>query len=46
MDRSPIDYLIHLRIDKAAQLLRRGGMRVSEISDPVGFNDSNYFARQ
>ena len=46
MDRSPIDYLIHLRIDKASQLLRRGGMRVSEISDAVGFNDSNYFARQ
>ncbi len=46
MDRSPIDYLIHLRIDKAAQLLRRGGMRIGEISEAVGFNDSNYFARQ
>lgn len=46
MDRSPIDYLIRLRIDKAAQLLRRGGMRVGEVSGAVGFNDSNYFARQ
>ncbi|MCF7688789.1 MAG: AraC family transcriptional regulator [Cephaloticoccus sp.] len=46
MDRSPIDYLIHLRIDKAAQLLRRGGLRVGEVSGAVGFNDSNYFARQ
>ena len=46
MDRSPIDYLIHLRIDKARQLLRRGGMRVGEVSAAVGFNDSNYFARQ
>ena len=46
MDRSPIDYLIHMRIDKARQLLRRGGMRVGEVSAAVGFNDSNYFARQ
>ncbi|MFI5356522.1 MAG: helix-turn-helix domain-containing protein [Opitutales bacterium] len=46
MHRSPIDYLIHLRVDKAAQLLRRGGMRVGEVSAAVGFNDSNYFARQ
>jgi AraC-like DNA-binding protein/mannose-6-phosphate isomerase-like protein (cupin superfamily) len=44
--RPPIDYLIHLRIEKAAQLLRRGGMRVGEVSGAVGFNDSNYFARQ
>jgi AraC-like DNA-binding protein/mannose-6-phosphate isomerase-like protein (cupin superfamily) len=46
MGRSPIDYLIHLRIDKAGQLLRRGGLRVGEVSGAVGFNDSNYFARQ
>lgn len=46
MDRSPIEYLIHMRIDKAAHLLRRGGMRVSEVSAAVGFSDSNYFARQ
>jgi AraC-like DNA-binding protein len=46
MGRSPIDYLIHMRIDKARQILRRGGMRVSKVSEAVGFNDSNYFARQ
>jgi transcriptional regulator GlxA family with amidase domain len=46
MGRSPIDYLIRLRIDKAGQMLRRGGMRVGEVSGAVGFNDSNYFARQ
>lgn len=44
--RSPIDYLIRLRIEKAAQLLQRGGLRVGEVSGAVGFNDSNYFARQ
>jgi AraC-like DNA-binding protein/quercetin dioxygenase-like cupin family protein len=46
MGRSPIDYLIRLRIDKATQLLRRGGMHIGEISEAVGFNDSNYFTRQ
>jgi AraC-like DNA-binding protein len=46
MGRSPIDYLIHLRVGKAAQLLQRSTMRVREISDAVGFSDSNYFTRQ
>jgi AraC family L-rhamnose operon transcriptional activator RhaR/AraC family L-rhamnose operon regulatory protein RhaS len=46
MDRSPIDYLIRLRIHKAAQLLRRESLRVKEASEAVGFTDSNYFTRQ
>lgn len=46
MDRSPMDYLIRLRIHKAAQLLRRDQMRVKEASEAVGFSDSNYFSRQ
>ncbi|MEI6082745.1 MAG: AraC family transcriptional regulator [Verrucomicrobiota bacterium] len=46
MGRSPIDYLIRLRIHKAAQLLRREQMRVKEASAAVGFTDSNYFTRQ
>lgn len=46
MGRSPMDYLIHLRIGKAAQLLQRSPMRIREISDAVGFSDSNYFTRQ
>lgn len=46
MGRSPMDYLIHLRIGKAAQLLQRSSMRIREVSDAVGFTDSNYFTRQ
>ncbi len=46
MGRSPIDYLIRLRIHKAAQLLRREPLRVKEVSESVGFTDSNYFTRQ
>ena len=46
MGRSPIDYLIRLRINKAAQLLRREPVRIKEVSEAVGFTDSNYFTRQ
>lgn len=46
MGRSPMDYLIQLRVGKAAQLLRRESLRISEISEVVGFSDSNYFSRQ
>jgi AraC-like DNA-binding protein/quercetin dioxygenase-like cupin family protein len=46
MGRSPVDYLIRLRISKAAQILRREPTRISEVSEAVGFSDSNYFSRQ
>lgn len=45
---SPIDYLLRSRIRRAAELLSRGGMRLSltEIAGRCGFEDSNYFSRQ
>ena len=46
MGRSPVDYLIRLRVSKAAQMLRRESLRITEVSDAVGFSDSNYFSRQ
>jgi AraC-like DNA-binding protein len=46
MGRPPVDYLIRLRISRAAEMLRREPLRVSEISEAVGFSDSNYFTRQ
>lgn len=46
MGRSPIDYLIRLRVSKASQLLAGGGVRVTEAAMQVGFSDSNYFSRQ
>lgn len=46
MGRSPLDYLIHLRVGKAAQLLQSSSLRVREVSDAAGFADSNYFTRQ
>jgi len=46
MGRSPIDYLIRLRVSKASQLLASGDVRVTEAALQVGFSDSNYFSRQ
>lgn len=44
--QSPIDYLIHLRIERAAQLLCHSTQSIAEIAFSVGFEDSNYFSRQ
>lgn len=43
---SPIDYLIRLRVSKAAELLRMDDSSVTDIAFEVGFTDSNYFSRQ
>jgi len=46
MGRSPIDHVIHVRVNKAAELLKAGGVRVTEAAFSCGFTDSNYFSRQ
>lgn len=42
--RSPIDYLIEIRINMAKNLLKEG-LSVTETSSLVGFNDIYYFSR-
>jgi transcriptional regulator GlxA family with amidase domain len=44
--KSPIDYLIGLRIEGAKRLLRRSDLAMTDIALETGFGDSNYFARQ
>ena len=46
MRTSPINYLIRLRMDEAAGLLRTTDANITQIAFDVGFNDSNYFSRQ
>ena len=43
---SPIEYLLLVRLSKAAELLQRTTKSISEISQICGFADSNYFSRQ
>jgi len=45
MGRSPIEHLLHIRLQRAAELLRSRGKSVTEIAYECGFSDSNYFAR-
>ncbi len=46
MGRSPIDHLLHVRVQKAAELLRHSNQTITEIAFDCGFQDSNYFTRQ
>ena len=43
---TPIDYLIQLRLARAAALLRRTTHSITDVAFEVGFQDSNYFSRQ
>lgn len=43
---SPIDYLLHVRLAKATEMLLKTEKTISEIAQDCGFSDSNYFSRQ
>lgn len=44
--QSPNNHLLQLRLNQAAAALRNPSRQITEIAYSVGFNDSNYFARQ
>jgi len=44
--RSPIEHLMHVRCQKAAELLKGTDRTITDIAYDCGFSDSNYFARQ
>lgn len=46
MGCTPIAYVIQLRVARAAKQLRQTDESITAIAYSVGFNDSNYFARQ
>lgn len=39
------DYLINLRVEKAMSLLCEGNMKISEVSESVGYDNIKYFSR-
>ncbi|SFE43076.1 AraC-type DNA-binding protein [Chitinophaga sp. CF118] len=41
----PIDYFIHLKIQKACQLLYKDNIKVKEVAEAVGYDDPYYFSR-
>ncbi len=43
--QSAFDFIISLRLKRAAQLIIEGSLKISEIAYQVGFNDPKYFTR-
>lgn len=42
---SPLDFIRKIRLKRAAQLLKSGEYRISEVAFMVGFQDSKYFSK-
>jgi AraC-like DNA-binding protein len=42
---APNDYLKVIRLNKAAELLESGNVRINEVLERVGFGSSSYFAK-
>ena len=45
LDVSPIEYILHLRLEKAKALLSSSGYSVSDVAAAVGISDPYYFSR-
>ncbi|MFA6566858.1 MAG: AraC family transcriptional regulator [Victivallales bacterium] len=43
---APLDYLLHLRVQRASGLLSNTAMRIGEIALECGFSDNSYFTLQ
>jgi two-component system response regulator YesN len=39
------DYVTHVRMQKAKELLSQGSNKVSDIAEQIGYNDPAYFSR-
>lgn len=42
---APMQYLKIIRLDRAARLLKEGGMTITQVAAECGFPDANYFTR-
>lgn len=43
--KPPMDYVIDVRLDRAAELLSEGRLTVSQVADRTGFSSVHYFSR-
>jgi signal transduction histidine kinase/ligand-binding sensor domain-containing protein/DNA-binding response OmpR family regulator len=44
--RTPVEFIRYFRLKRAAELLEKSQMNISEIAYTVGFNNPKYFAQQ
>lgn len=42
---TPVEYIRHIRMNRAALLLKEGNFTVSEVMYMVGFSNSGYFSK-
>ena len=42
---APIDYYMHLKINKACKLLIHTDMKINQIACKLGFHEAQYFSR-
>ena len=45
LDSAPLDFFIHLKMEKACRLLTNTNMKVKEVGRKVGYDDQYYFSR-
>jgi len=45
MELSFVEYLTHLRVEKAEKLIRENRLNIKEVSAKVGYQDPNYFSK-
>ena len=43
--KTPIEFIRSIRLKRAAQLLEKSGMTISEIAYEVGFNNPKHFSK-
>lgn len=43
--QAPADFIRHIRLQQAAQLLRQPGLKIWEVAEQVGFQDVAYFGK-
>lgn len=46
MGTSPLQYLKRMRLNRAHQLLRQGGLRVNQVAARVGYTSTSQFSRE
>jgi AraC-like DNA-binding protein len=42
---SPMEYFIHLKIQKSCQLLFNTGVKIKDVAKEIGYDDPYYFSR-
>ena len=43
--KTPVEFIRHIRLQRASVLLREGRFSVSEVMYMVGFSNSSYFSK-